>query len=169
MLKTCFFHGYRNSSFFVFSLPNIYFWRCMEQDILLYIPQRPPFVMIGELVHSDEKVTRTSYTIPADNLFTVNGRFTEPGLVENMAQTAGAGTGYKIREGGGELHLGYIAALKNLNILHLPAVNDTITTEITFQQKLLNFHFVYGKVTCGDKEIANCEFKIFEHADKPGA
>jgi predicted hotdog family 3-hydroxylacyl-ACP dehydratase len=134
----------------------------MNTEAAIYIPQRPPFVMIGEMLSTNEKLTRTSFTIKDDNILVKDGRLTEAGLVENMAQTAGAGTGYRIQQSGRPTPVGYIAALKNVNIFSLPKVNETITTEITFQQTLLSFHFVKGSVFVGDKEIANCEFKIFE-------
>ena len=119
--------------------------------------------MIGEMIATDETRTKTSFTILEDNILVSNGFFSESGLMENMAQTAGAGTGYRIKMEGRPTPMGYIAALKNVNIFSLPKVNDTIITEIIFQQTLLNFHFVKGTVFVGDKEIANCEFKIFEN------
>ena len=119
--------------------------------------------MIGELIHADDTTTRTAFTIAEDNVFNINGFLSESGLIENMAQTAGAGTGYKILQNNLPVPVGYIAALKNVNIFSLPRVNETITTEMIFLQTLLSFHFVKGKVTIGDKEIANCEFKIFEN------
>lgn len=138
----------------------------MNTEAATYIPQRPPFVMIGELLSADEKTTRTSFTVTGDNILVTNGHLSEAGLVENMAQTAGAGTGYRIQQSGRPTPVGYIAALKNVNIYALPKVNETITTEITFLQTLLSFHFVKGCVYVGDKEIANCEFKIFENSDQ---
>lgn len=123
--------------------------------------------MIGEIVHADEKYTQTTFTIPDDNVLTKDGIFTEGGLIENMAQTAGAGTGYSAIHDGKPVPMGYIAALKNVHIMALPKVNDTITTIVTFEQTLMNFHLVKGKVMAGDKEIANCEFKIFVNPDKP--
>jgi len=139
----------------------------MNPEILTYIPQRHPFIMIGELISADETSTQTSLTIDADNLFVINGVFTEPGLIENMAQTAGAGTGYKAKKEAKIQPKGYIAALKNVNILALPKVNETIKTEVTFLQNLLSFHLVKGRVTVNDEEIANCEFKIFVYTDQP--
>lgn len=141
----------------------------MNQDILNYIPQRAPFIMIGDVVRADETATHTTFKITADNLFVVNGQFTEPGLIENMAQTAGAGTGYLAKHDGKPQPKGYIAALKSVNIFSLPQVNDTIRTETTFMQNVLNFHQVSGRVMLGDKEIANCEFKIFVYNDQPVA
>jgi 3-hydroxyacyl-[acyl-carrier-protein] dehydratase len=122
--------------------------------------------MIGEVVIADGTITQTILTIPNDNIFVTNGYFTEPGLIENMAQTAGAGTGYKSKKEGKPMPGGYIAALKNVHIATLPKAGDTIITETVFLQTLLGFHLVKGKITCGDKEIANCEFKIFVHTDQ---
>ncbi len=132
-----------------------------------YIPQRPPFVMISEVVSADEGLTQTTFTIPENNLFVVNGYFTEPGLIENMAQTAGAGTGYRAFHEGKPQPMGYIAALKNVNILALPKANETIVTEATFLQQSLSFHLVKGSVLSDGREIANCEFKIFVPTDQP--
>ena len=140
----------------------------MSDKIFAYIPQRPPFVMTGEMVYTDGKITKTIFTIPADNLFVSNGYFSESGLVENMAQTAAACTGYKANTEGKPAPVGYIAALRNVTISELPKVNDTITTEISFEQALMNFHLVKGKVMIGDKEIASSEFKIFVNPDQGG-
>lgn len=138
----------------------------MNTETLAYIPQRDPFFMIDEVIFAEGDITRTTLEITPGNLFVTNGHFTEPGLIENMAQTAGAGTGYRAIKGNKPTPMGYIAALKNVNILSLPKVNDTITTEAVFLQTMLNFHLVKGKVMVGDKEIANCEFKIFVTPDK---
>lgn len=139
----------------------------MNTEAQSYIPQRSPFVMIGTLISADETHTKTSFDIKADNLFVTDGRFSESGLVENMAQTAGAGTGYMIQQRGDATPIGFIAALKNVNIISLPLVDDTIVTEINFLQNLLGFHLVKGKVTIGEQEIANCEFKIFVNPEQP--
>ena len=134
-----------------------------------YIPQRPPFVMIGEVISADEKHTLTSFSITADNIMVENGFFTEGGLVENMAQTAGAGTGYMAIKNGKPMPMGYIAALKNVVITALPKINDTIQTEVTFGQIVMNFHQVNGRVLLAENEIASCEFKIFVNPDQPAA
>lgn len=117
--------------------------------------------MIGELVTVDERHSQTTFTISEDNLFVNNGLFSESGMIENMAQTAGAGVGYRRKQAGLPMQSGYIAALKNVTIHHLPKVNETITSEIIFEQTLLGFHIVKGSITCGDKVMATCEFKIF--------
>ena len=126
-----------------------------------YIPQGPPFVMIDEVTKADDAVSQTTLRVREGNLFVQNGLFTEPGLVENMAQTAAAGTGYKARQNGQPAPVGYIGALKNLVILELPKVGDTITTEISFVHQVMNAHIVQGKITNEGREVASCELKIF--------
>ncbi len=130
-------------------------------DAKKYIPQGPPFVMIDEVTRADDTISQTSFTVREGHLFVENGRFTEPGLVENMAQTAAAGTGYRSGESGIPPQVGYIGALKNLIINELPNVGDTISTEIQFMNQVLNVHIVQGRVFKDGREIASCELKIF--------
>src|SRR4051812_15066149 len=60
------------------------------ENIISFIPQKPPFVMIDQLISSDETSTRTGFQVRADNIFVEDGFLTEPALVENIAQTAAA-------------------------------------------------------------------------------
>jgi len=129
-------------------------------DIASLIPQRPPFVMIDSLTRSDEEASETRFTIREGHLFVENGFFTEPGLIENMAQTAGAGTGYRLQQEGKVTPIGFIGSMKKLVVSCLPAIGETITTKIYFLQEVMNVHFVTGKVFVDDKEIASCEFRI---------
>ena len=61
-----------------------------EENIQALIPQKPPFVMIDKLINFSETTTSTSFCIKADNIFVAHDYFKEPGLVENIAQTAAA-------------------------------------------------------------------------------
>ena len=134
----------------------------MEQtDILAYIPQRPPFVMIDTIIRADEQIVITGFTIREGHLLVENGVFTEPGMVENMAQTAAAGTGYRAQQENKPAPVGFIGALKGLQVYELPAAGTTIVTEVRFLQQVMNAHLVEGKIMQGNKELASCEFKIF--------
>jgi predicted hotdog family 3-hydroxylacyl-ACP dehydratase len=84
--------------------------------------------MIGSLSYFDELVTRTYFRIQASNILVENGRFTEAGLVENIAQTAAARAGYISTRSNQPVKVGYIGSLKNLEIYHLPKVNDELET-----------------------------------------
>lgn len=132
-----------------------------DLDILSLIPQQPPFVMVDELLFSDDNITRTKFTIPADNVFVVNGEFSEAGLMENMAQTAAAGSGNMARIENRPVATGYIGQVKNFEVFELPKVGDELLTEIKIEVQVFDAGIVSGTVKCGDKLLAQCEMKIF--------
>ncbi|MEP7107084.1 MAG: 3-hydroxyacyl-ACP dehydratase [Ferruginibacter sp.] len=133
----------------------------LASNISNLIPQRPPFVMIDHLTWCDEKITRTVFLIKKDNIFVENGRFCEPGLVENIAQTAAARAGYVSVRENNPVQVGYIGAIKNLVIHSLPIVNEELVTEITVENQIFDVTLIKGRVSCNEELIAECEMKIF--------
>lgn len=134
----------------------------MSNSILQYIPQRAPFVMVDTLLLADDTNTITSFTIPESNpMVEEEGYFTASGLVENMAQSAAAGTGYKAHQSGQPTPIGFIGALKNLTVKRLPKVNDTLTTTIHFGMQVMNAQIIQASIAESGTEIATCELKIF--------
>ena len=133
----------------------------MQEHILAYLPQRPPFVMIDHLLKADENIIRTEFTIREGHQLVKDGVFTEAGLVENMAQTAASGTGFVAQQKGEAAPVGFIGALKNLKVNELPHIGETITTEVIFVHQVMNAHIVQGQVSCGERILATCELKIF--------
>jgi 3-hydroxyacyl-[acyl-carrier-protein] dehydratase len=126
-----------------------------------YIPQREPFIMVDGLEESSDVLFVTNFTIREGHVFVENGYFTEPGLVENMAQTAAAGKGYNATQRGGETTVGYIGALKNLYVNRLPKVGDTLQTEMRMLHQIGKATVAEGKVFVNGEDIAGCEMKIF--------
>ncbi len=131
------------------------------EKLLSLIPQTPPMVMIDTLLFSDDKKTKTNLTISDSNIFSKNGRFTEPGLIENMAQTAAVRAGYEAQIKKEKVRIGFIGAIKNLKIHFLPKTKTVIHTEITNDYNLGDVSIISGKVICDDKIAAECEMKIF--------
>jgi len=132
-----------------------------ELDILSLIPQKPPFVMVDELFFSDDNITRTKFVVPADNVFVINDEFSEAGLMENMAQTAAAGSGNMARIENRAVTTGYIGQVKNLEVFELPKAGDELLTEIKIEVQVFDAGIVSGKVWRGDNLLAQCEMKIF--------
>jgi predicted hotdog family 3-hydroxylacyl-ACP dehydratase len=133
----------------------------LKENIESLIPQRQPFVMIDELSFSDGNHTRTGLQIRADNIFVENNRFTEPGLLENIAQTAAARAGYEANKENAPVRVGYIGAVKNFEVFDLPKVGDTIETEIIIGNQVFDVSVIKGSVSCNKRVIAKCEMKIF--------
>lgn len=126
-----------------------------------YIPQAPPFVMIDELLHTTGTETVTAFTVKEGHLFVEHGHFTEPGLIENIAQTAAAGMGKKAEDNQEPVQVGFIGAIKNWELQALPLVGETIQTRITVLHQIMNAHIVQGVITRNGVQIAAAEFKIF--------
>jgi predicted hotdog family 3-hydroxylacyl-ACP dehydratase len=132
-----------------------------SDDITAYIPQRPPIVMIDGIKAVDGPVTRTGFHIPADNVFVEDGKLAAPGLMENIAQTAAARIGYIARQENQPVPLGFIGAVKDLEIFELPPAGANIETTTEIGGMVFNATMVVGKVTLDGKLMAQCEMKIF--------
>jgi predicted hotdog family 3-hydroxylacyl-ACP dehydratase len=131
-----------------------------DYDILDLIPQRPPMTMIDSLFAADEKSARGHLYIRESNLFSENGVLAEPGLIEFIAQTAAAYTGFKNKTTNREVSEGYIGAIKNLVIYELPKINSPIESEILIENEIVGYTIIAGSVYQEDRLMAECEMRI---------
>ena len=131
------------------------------ENIQSLIPQRPPFVMIDKLLSFSETTTTTGFSIRADNIFVENGVLKEPGLVENIAQTAAARAGYVSQTENKPVLVGYIGSISNLQVFSLPKTGSELITEIIIENQIFNVTLISGKITCNGQPVAQCKMKIF--------
>lgn len=117
--------------------------------------------MVDKLLYANETAARTSFIIKAQNVLLIDGLFQESGLIENIAQTAAAHAGYKAQLEGQPVKPGFIGAVKDFNVLNLPAAGDTLETEVIVENQILDMAIVTGKIWCKDVLIAGCEMRIF--------
>jgi predicted hotdog family 3-hydroxylacyl-ACP dehydratase len=136
-----------------------------EFDILDLIPQRPPMSMIDKLMSASDRSATGVLFIRESNLFCDKGHLCESGLIEFIAQTAAAFTGYRNKTNHGGVSEGYIGAVKNLVINTLPPVHAAIQCEIVVENEIVGFTIIIGKVLYNDHVIAECEMRIV--AQKP--
>lgn len=132
-----------------------------RNDIEKFIPQRKPMVMIHELHEADEQHAVTTLTITADNTFLDSGKLAEPGLVENIAQTAAAQVGYVCAQLNKPVPIGYIAAVKDLVIHGLPDLNTQIRTVVNVMNVIMDITLIRGSVYQEDQLLCECEMRIF--------
>jgi 3-hydroxyacyl-[acyl-carrier-protein] dehydratase len=133
----------------------------IQTGILEYIPQRPPIVMIDWIVDITETRVVCEFKVKNDNLFVADGKLLEPGIIENIAQAIAAGAGYRANEKNEKVKLGYIAAIKNLNIYAKPLVGDVLSTSVEIINEVFSVTIVQAEVLCGSTKIADCEMRIF--------
>ena len=109
-------------------------------DIQDLIPQRPPMVMIDKLTEAGEISAAGELKIHESNLFCENGLFRETGLIEFIAQTAAAFTGYRNKIRDQKVSEGYIGAVKNLVIHELKVLSLFVLSPLQF----LNANSIHG-------------------------
>lgn len=137
-----------------------------REDVLRFIPQREPIVMVhGLLAHASDASTAI-FTVEGENLFVRDGVLLPSGLMENIAQSAAIRSGYAFTqmpkgEGPAKPPVGFIAALKDFEVHALPVVGETLHTTITELNVIGNMTVVQGEVFCGDVLLASCEMKVF--------
>ncbi len=130
-------------------------------DILSFIPQRLPFVMVDKLLYSDEFTTETSFTVLEDNILVVDNKLTEAGMMENIAQTAAAQAGYAAKRYNQPVAIGYIGAVKKFEVFDLPEMGDELITSIKIENQVFDVTIISGTVKCNDVIMAQCEMNIF--------
>lgn len=128
-----------------------------------YIPQKPPIVLIDNVLCCDEEKTVTDYRITEETIFVENGRLQAVGLMENIAQSCAARTGLRKKMGtnGNPVKIGVIGAVNHFEIHHLPVVGDQITTTITEITDLYPALLVSAEVTLNTQILATAEMKVF--------
>lgn len=134
----------------------------ITQNITRFLPQRPPFILVDKLRFCNEEETNSSFLVPESHIMVKDNKLNAGGLVENMAQTAAAGTGYLGLLNNEDVKRGYIGAIKNLNIYKLPDVGTMLFTRTISMNKILNVNIIKGDIH--DKigfKYAECEMKIF--------
>ena len=132
------------------------------EEILEYIPQRPPVVMVDTFYGIDERgCARSGLTVTADNLLVADGVLDECGIVEHIAQSAALRAGYMDRSRGEKVRLGYIGAVNDLKVHALPPVGSRLVTTIVVEQAGMNVTLLSARTECGGKPVAECRMKIY--------
>lgn len=134
-------------------------------DILQLIPQRPPIVMVSSFDGIDGKISLTTLAISPDNIFVADGKLQESGIIEHIAQSAAARSGYESLLQNKNVPLGYIGAVEKLQLYALPSVGERLTTRIEVLQEVFGITLVEAETLSGDQPICRCRMKIFIESD----
>ena len=132
----------------------------LDQDFILnLIPQKFPFVMVDKLYDFSENQIVSGLTITSDNIFTSNGLFNAPGLIENMAQTVAMHKGYTYYLKNEPAPVGYIGAIKKAEILEMPKVGQELRTTVNILHDIMGVTLVEANIVCENRLIAQSEIK----------
>ena len=130
-------------------------------DIHTLLPQQEPFVLLDRLMHFSTDKVQTQLRIREDCMFVSQGTLSANGLLENIAQTCAARIGFISRYIlNNDIKPGVIGAIRNAEIIGLPKVGDTITTEVVIREEAFGMSLAEATVKLGDKVLATTEIKI---------
>lgn len=147
-----------------YSKPSEAFLRTIDvHDIL---PQEEPFVMIGKLVKFDNRHIVTETEIKEENIFVDEGLMSVSGLIENIAQTCAARIGYAnkfiFKKG---IQIGFIGAIRNLEVLSLPRVGEKIITQVDILEDVMGMTLANASVYVDERLLIETEMKIAVKAE----
>ena len=131
-----------------------------KENIQDYIPQRPPFVMIDNLLEATGDYFKTDFKVLPDNIFVGNGKLREFAMIENIAQSSSVGLAIAKKYPSGKKPEGYLGAISKLKLYELPAVNDRIHTVVKLIAQLENMFLLKGETWINDKKLMECEMKL---------
>lgn len=129
-------------------------------EVLKYIPQRPPIVMVDRFFGVQESISASGLLVKEDNIFCEDGVLQECGVIEHIAQSAAMRIGYIHISNGTEVPIGFIGSISKLTIDSLPRVGDDLYTEVEVEMEVFDITLLSAKVMLGDRLIAECQMKV---------
>jgi predicted hotdog family 3-hydroxylacyl-ACP dehydratase len=132
----------------------------LQQDVVNFIPQRSPMVMLSRVISCNEKEVKTELDIRADNIFTEEGRFSESGMLENIAQTAASSVGIYAKLNNQKVPIGFIGAISKVNLMKNPKVGQVLKTKVETLQQVMNITLISGKCFVEGECCIECQMKI---------
>ncbi|MBG6130141.1 putative hotdog family 3-hydroxylacyl-ACP dehydratase [Aquimarina sp. EL_43] len=139
-------------------------------DIAKFLPHRTPFLMVDKVLSIDDEHVATSFTIKSDCIFVSDTIFNEIGMVENAAQTCSSIVGKSYfedddLEGEGTKLIGFISAIKKVQVYSCPTVGETIVSKAVLKSRFDTEQYSMCTLECtiheADKELLSCEMNLF--------
>lgn len=132
------------------------------EDIKKLLNQRAPILMVDTLYEVSDNGATTGLTVDEDNFFNLDGKFTEPGLIEHMAQSASAFVGYNaLKDSNSDAPVGYIGEIKNFKLTScLPKAGDELLTTVTVQSVVMNITLFTAETKVNGNTVATCQMKL---------
>ena len=142
-------------------------------DIKYFLPHRPPMLMATTTPFLGPDAVETVFTVSESCIFVnKNGYLSEAGLIENAAQACSAITGQKFfdaddLEGKGNKVVGYISAIKKVELFLLPKIGDVIVTKASlvseYDSEAMSVCTIEASTFRNDDLVVNCTLNFLIH------
>ena len=138
----------------------------MNISIHKYLPHRPPMQMVDTITDISNTHVVTEFEVKSTCIFVEEGKFAEVGLIENKAQTCSAIVGQFLFgiEDTSNYVIGYISAIKKLELFALPKVQEVVRTEAELLSRFDTDEYYICSMRCnafvGDILMATAEMNL---------
>ena len=135
----------------------------LGEDIKRLLLQRNPILMVDGLSVKSDDDAQASLRISEGNLFCFKSIFTEPGLIEHIAQSASALVSYLISKPTGEPSpaLGVIGEVKKFKLLsELPHVGAQLLTDVHISSIVGSIYVFSAQTVADGRPVASCQMKL---------
>ena len=132
-----------------------------SDEIIEFIPQRAPIVMVDAFFGVDGNVSVSGLTVAVDNIFCEDGELSDCGVIEHIAQSAALRVGYIYKGEGKDVPLGFIGSVNKLQLHHLPCVGESLRTEIRVEHEVMNISLISAVTRVDEMVVAECKMKIY--------
>lgn len=141
-------------------------------DITKFLPHRPPMLMVSTMPLINDTSVITNFNITKDCIFVQNNYLTEPGLIENAAQTCSAIVGQSYfhindLDGTSNSVIGYISAIKKVVIHDLPKVGEVLVAKAKLVSRYDTDELSICTISCSsfrnDDLIVDCTLNCLIH------
>ena len=129
-------------------------------DILHIIPQRPPFVFVDEVSFADEQRAEICYTITEDCPLVNNRQLPLAGVLEHVAQSCAARIGYLQSTQNEPIRIGYIGAVKKIELKRIPIVGERLLTKVMLLENVLDISLLQCDTFIEGELIAQTTLKL---------
>ena len=130
-------------------------------EIVEFIPQRAPIVMVDEFFGVDDNMSVSGLTVAENNIFCEDGQLSDCGVIEHIAQSAALRIGYIYKSEGKDVPLGFIGSVNKLQLYDLPCVGEKLRTEIRVEQEVMNITLISAVARVEERVVAECKMKIY--------
>jgi hypothetical protein len=128
--------------------------------------------MIDKLLSCEGNKATAELTVRTDNIFLTKNGLSPSGIIESMAQTAAARTGFIMKtESGSEnkrVPIGVIGSIKNFKSYFMPQVGSKMIITIGIDHEVLNATIMKCYAEVNGIKAAEGNLQIFLSEEKPG-
>jgi hypothetical protein len=128
-----------------------------QQEVLNYIPQREPIVMVNALVSASKKGIETEVVVCSDNMFVIDKKWVSAyGVLEHIAQSYALAHSYINKDSG----IGLIGRVKNLKVEMNAEILKPIKSTITILHDMGSTVLIKANAEQENKNILSCEMYL---------